>query len=830
MRPRRLFRLLSQRCVTRLALFAACAALAACEVAPASVDVGGTVLDLGPGLEGGMGTDGPTGLEGGALDLAIPDAAIVSQPVASAGQPRLATVKEASYLDGSGSTVPAGCSVAWAAGAAAPAGVTITGGTTLTPQVAAPQVGTYPMILTVTCPGKVVSDTTALFVLARPEASFPDKTFVYQESAVIGDDTTTSSQGRKYVYDAAKHPKVPTPVTEVWIDIKGGRFQMTKESAGKFYRWVPGAGANESHKYWAFVAENRYATVPILATRVTPATASSGAKLELSVPLSKAFGGAAPTYSVLPHPDNPGSVTVTAAGGGKFTLGGAKLTLTHRFYLVAHNSHYRSLPRLLTLPLPVKAKGLPDLGVIYEVYIKHFADSDGDGIGDLPGLTSKLKYLSDDLGITTLQLMPIFKTPGTVSWGYGPGDYAKVHPDYGTLADLSTLLKTAHGLGLKVLIDFPINHVGTSFQQAAAAMNKPSSPYSDWFHFRDKNSRWFPWDFRDDGSRAHFFARTTSGTISLNLAQPDARAAVIAAVVKLLDLDGDGKFDDGADGFRLDYVKGPSRDFWRTLNRACQKARPGVALVGEAWTGTPTLGVYLTEGGFNGVYDFPFYYAVRGALKNHDSSGLYWHYQEAKKYYGSDGLPVPFSSNHDVSRVVADLKGENSGLAHAAASVVITAPGNPQLQYGDEVGMLSQTSNAMDQKNGGSFPWGGGDKAQTKDPAGTSLTKPDTLATQKAKTYSLLSHHKALIKARKQLPALSDPRSFGYQYSEFTDKQIYAVVRQSAKSRALVLVNLSNNSKTVSFSEGSKSTQIYCQGYGCPKALGPYGTHIYQLP
>ena len=830
MRASRLFRLIRQRCVTRLALLVVWAALTACQAAPASVDVGGTVLDLGPSPEAGVGLDGPNAPDGTAPDGSVPDSAASSKPVASAGQPRLTTVKEGSYLDGSGSTVPTGCSVAWAAGATAPATVTITGGATLTPQVAAPMAGIFPMTLTVTCPGKTVSDSTALYVMGKPEASFPDKTFVYQEAAVAGDDTATSSQGRKYVYDPAKHPKVPGAVTEVWIDVKGGRYPMTKDGAGLFHRWVPGAGANESHKYWAFVAENRYATVPVLATRVTPATASSGAKLELSVPLSKAFGGAAPTYSVLPHPDNPGAVKVTSAGGGEFTVGGGKLSQTHRFYLVAENGHYRSLPRLLTLPLPVKAKGQPDLGVIYEVYVKHFADSDGDGIGDLPGLTSKLKYLVTDLGVTTIQLMPIFKTPGTVSWGYGPEDYAKVHPDYGTLADLGTLFKTAHGLGMKVLIDFPINHVGTSFQQAAAAMNKPSSPYSDWFYFRDKNSRWFSWDFRDDGSRAHYFARTTSGTISLNLAQPDARAAVIKAVVKLLDLDGDGKFDDGADGFRLDYVKGPSRDFWRVLNAACQKARPGVALVGEAWTGTSTLGVYLTEGGFNGIYDFPFYYAVRGALKNHDAGGLYWHYQEAKKYYGSDGLPVPFSSNHDVSRVVADLKGQNSGLAHAAASVVLTAPGNPQLQYGDELGMLAQTSNAMDQKNGGAFPWGGGDKAQTKDTAGASLSKPETLAIQKAKTFSLFGHHKALIKARKQLPGLSDPKSFGYQYSEFTDKQVYALVRQSAKSRALVLVNLSNSSKTVSFSESAKSTQIYCQGYGCPTTLGPYGTHIYQLP
>ena len=815
----------TQPAVTALALLA----LAGCGESPVSVDVG-ALGDAGAGPDLVAPPDGAPGAELGAWDGAAPDMALPKTPVASAGQPRFATAGQGAYLDGSGSVVPGGCKISWAAGAAAPGPVTFTGGDTMTPGVSAAKKGTYPLTITVTCPGKTVSDFTYLYVFDRPAASFSNTTFVYQEDAVSGDDTETSSQGRKYVYDPAKHPGVSGTVQEVWIDVKGQRLKMVKDSAGKFYRWVPGAGANETRKYLAFVGENRYATVPVIKTRVTAGTASAGATVTLSVPQSEAFGGETPTYSILPHPANPSALTIAPGGGGKFTLGGGKLSKEHRYYLVAQNSKYRSLPRLLTLPLPDKVAGLPDLGVIYEVYVKHFADSDGDGIGDLNGLTAKLDYLAGDLGVDTLQLMPIFKTPGTVSWGYGPGDYAQVHPDYGTMADLSKLLLAAHNKGLKVLIDFPINHVGSSFKQAAAAMSKPASPYSSWFYFQDKNSSWFAWDFRDDGSRAHYFARTTSGTISLNLAEPDARAAVTQAVVKLMDLNGDGRFDDGADGFRLDYVKGPSRDFWRQLNAACQKVRPGVALVGEAWTGTTTLGVYLREGGFNGVYDFPFYYAVRGALKSQDAGGLYWHYSEAKKYYASDGLPVPFASNHDVSRVVADLSGQNSGLAHAAASLVLTAPGNPQLQYGDELGMLSQSSSAMDQKNGGAFPWGGSDKAQTKDPAGATLNKPESLATQKAKPHSLFGHHKALLKARKQLAALSDPRSFGYQYGEFTDKQVHALVRQSGKSRALVLVNLGNSTKSVSFSERAKSTQIYCQGYGCPASLGPYGTHIYQLP
>ncbi len=823
MRLGAIHRLKKQLIVTAVALTMA---QSGCGGAPASTDVGATAHDFGGGgADAGVMPEAGVGADGGA-DLAAEDSGPpATKPKASAGQPRLATVNEARYLDGSGSAVPKGCTLSWSADP----GVTLTGGSSKAPRASATKAGRYSVTVTVKCAGQTLTDRTALLVYDKPLASYPDQTFFYYEGAVAGDDTETGSQGRKYLFVPSQHPNVKGAVKEVWIDVKGQRLKMT-QSGGSFYRWVPGAGSGEVHNYWAFVDKNRFARVPVLSTRLTPATASAGAQLQASVPLSAAFGGGSATYSLHPHPGNPAQVKVTAGGAGAFTIGAAKLSGTHRFYLVAQNAHYRSPPQLVTLPAPAKPAGLPKLGVIYEVYVKHFADSDGDGIGDLKGLTGKLSYLKNDLGIHTIQLMPIFKTPGTVSWGYAPGDFTKVHPDYGTMADLRALITKAHALKLKVLIDFPINHVHVSFKAAAAAKGQPSAPTSNWFHFFTNNTTWFGWDFRDTGSRSHFFARRTTGDIAFNLAQPDARAAVIKAVTRLLDLDGDGKTDDGADGFRLDYVKGPSRDFWRQLNAACRAVRPDVALVGEAWSGPKTLGIYLEEGGFNGVYDFPFHYAAKKALKKHDAGALYWHYTEAKQYYGSHGAPVPFVSNHDVSRVVASPKGADIGIAMAAASLTLTAPGNPQLQYGDELGMLSQTSTAMDAKNGGAFPWGGADPAQTKDPSGVKLTKPAELGKQLLNKYSVFGHHKALLAARKQLPALSDPGAFGYQYSEFTDKSTYAMVRQSGKSRALVVVNLGPTTKTVSFSELSKSTLVYRQGYGSGATLGSYGTHIYKLP
>ena len=137
--------------------------LAACDGAPASVDVG-ALGDSGPTPDGGPMPDGVAGAEAGSPDGASPDMAPAKKPAASAGEPRFATAGKGVYLDGSGSTAPTGCKVAWAAGSAAPGPVTFTGGTTLAPLASAAKAGTYPVTVTVTCPGETVSDNTALYV------------------------------------------------------------------------------------------------------------------------------------------------------------------------------------------------------------------------------------------------------------------------------------------------------------------------------------------------------------------------------------------------------------------------------------------------------------------------------------------------------------------------------------------------------------------------------------------------------------------------------------------------------------------------------------------
>ena len=130
--------------------------------------------------------------------------------------------------------------------------------------------------------------------------------------------------------------------------------------------------------------------------------------------------------------------------------------------------------------------------VFYEIFVRSFYDSDGDGVGDFQGLISKLDYLNDgdpetnnDLGITGIWLMPIF--PSTSYHGYDVIDYHSVNPDYGTMDDFYEFLEEAHKRGIKVILDFVINHTSIEHPWFKQARAEKESPYRDWYIWSEEN-------------------------------------------------------------------------------------------------------------------------------------------------------------------------------------------------------------------------------------------------------------------------------------------------------------------------------------------------------
>ncbi|MCX6100050.1 MAG: alpha-amylase family glycosyl hydrolase, partial [Candidatus Bipolaricaulota bacterium] len=191
----------------------------------------------------------------------------------------------------------------------------------------------------------------------------------------------------------------------------------------------------------------------------------------------------------------------------------------------------------------------------YEVFVRSFQDSNGDGKGDLAGLIERLDYLNDgdpattdDLGVTALWLMPIMESPSY--HGYDVIDYYKVESDYGSNADFQRLIQEAHERGIRVIVDLVLNHTSTQNPWFGASLNR-ASPYRSWYIWSDANPGYAgPWGEQVWYPRggAFYFGVFWSGMPDLNYRNPDVTS-------RMLDVARYWLADMGADGFRLDAVR-----------------------------------------------------------------------------------------------------------------------------------------------------------------------------------------------------------------------------------------------------------------------------------
>ncbi len=193
--------------------------------------------------------------------------------------------------------------------------------------------------------------------------------------------------------------------------------------------------------------------------------------------------------------------------------------------------------------------------VFYEVLVRSFKDSDGDGVGDLKGLTSKLDYLQW-LGVDCLWLPPFFQSP-LRDGGYDVSDYRAVQPEFGTLDDFRDLLKAAHQRGIRIITDFVMNHTSDQHAWFKASRADPEGPYGDYYVWADDDEK-YPdariifvdtetsnWTF-DPVRKQYYWHRFFSHQPDLNFDNPAVQDEIISALRFWLDM--------GIDGFRLDAV------------------------------------------------------------------------------------------------------------------------------------------------------------------------------------------------------------------------------------------------------------------------------------
>ena len=459
------------------------------------------------------------------------------------------------------------------------------------------------------------------------------------------------------------------------------------------------------------------------------------------------------------------------------------------------------LVALLTL-VPATAQearsGLPwwNDRVFYEIFVRSFYDSDGDGIGDLKGVIEKLDYLNDgdpattdDLGITGIWLMPIMASPSY--HGYDVTDYRTVNPDYGTNEDFTALMEAAHERGIAVIVDLVINHTSSEHPWFLASV-EGDAEYRDWYIWDDScptyrgpwgEQVWIP---RNDSC---YYAVFWEGMPDLNYENSDV-------MTEMSDIARYWVQDMGADGFRLDGLRHiieegeqqentPSTIAWaEQFHDVVQEAAPESLTVGEVWSSNITAARYVPDGA-DLVFEFDLATAMMQAAMLGRSPMI------APVQSGAYGLYPPnqyaaFLTNHDMNRAMNQLRTVEK--AKVAANLLLTQPGVPFIYYGEEIGMRGakpdefiRTPMQWESGIGGGF--------STATPWEPLQEDVDTVnvALQTDDPDSLLSHYRSLIQLRNEHPALAH----GDFVLVVTDaRSVYSFLRRSEDETLLVVLNL----------------------------------------
>ncbi|MEO1022731.1 MAG: alpha-amylase family glycosyl hydrolase, partial [Bacteroidota bacterium] len=338
--------------------------------------------------------------------------------------------------------------------------------------------------------------------------------------------------------------------------------------------------------------------------------------------------------------------------------------------------------------------------VFYEIFVRSFYDSDGDGIGDFNGMTEKLDYLNDgdpttttDLGITGIWLMPIHPSPSY--HGYDVTDYREVNPQYGTMDEFKAFLDAAHERGIAVIIDFVMNHSSSQhpwFQQSASG----NSFYRDFYRWSDTNPGYSgPWGQQvwHQRNSDYYYGLFWGGMPDINYDNEAVKDSIFSAATFWLE-------EVGVDGFRQDAVlyideddgnlknTQGTFDFWEEFNLHVKNINADAFNVGEAWEPTDIVLQYISNDRLDYAFEFDLAGSILNAVNSGTASSLI---SQMQKVY--DAYPFlqygTFLTNHDQNRVM-NVLGQDINKAKLAASLYLTLPGIPYLYYGEEVGMLGQ--------------------------------------------------------------------------------------------------------------------------------------------
>lgn len=486
--------------------------------------------------------------------------------------------------------------------------------------------------------------------------------------------------------------------------------------------------------------------------------------------------------------------------------------------------------------------------VFYEIFVRSFYDTNGDGIGDLNGVTAKLDYLKE-LGIGGIWLMPINSSPSY--HGYDTSDYYQINAEYGTIDDLKMLLDEAHKRDIKVIMDLVVNHSSTEHPWFKAAISDENSPYRNWYTIvnADKNVKadgatgGNPWHANGNSKYLGVF---WEGMPDFNFDEPKVREEMIAIGQYWLEL--------GLDGFRLDAAKhiygnfasteksadtqAKNKAWWQEFRAGMITVKPDVYLIGEVWDSLAVIAPYFDKA-FDSAFDFDLASRILGAASGERDADFAFSLGRAYGVYekSSNGtfVDAPFLSNHDQNRVMTALTG-NESHAKMAAAMLLTIPGTPYVYYGEELGMQGAKPDEFIREP---MLWysspAGGEGQTTWEPSRHNATSEAvSVEAQAAEEDSMLNHYRELIKWRNEEPALRDGGIAEFQLEPVNSK-LSVYIRVTQKERVLVVHNLSGDQQTTDlmtsetygeFSELAHSTSSRSSLVGSKLTLPAYSTVI----
>jgi alpha-amylase len=468
-----------------------------------------------------------------------------------------------------------------------------------------------------------------------------------------------------------------------------------------------------------------------------------------------------------------------------------------REFPAAYEWLFQDGPELPEQPGPSWTRG----AVCYEVFVRSFYDSNGDGIGDLNGLIQKLDYIQG-LGASCIWLMPVAASPSY--HGYDVSDYYRVEPAYGTNDDFKQLMAEAHRRGIKVLVDMVLNHSSSEHPYFQAALRDTASPYRGWYRFSPVSLGKGPW-----GAEAwhhsplrgeYYYGVFWSGMPDLNYETPAVREeAMKVATFWLREMD--------VDGFRLDAVpylleEGScltgcpgTHAFLRAYAAHVDSVKPGAYTVGEAWGNIATVLPYYPDQ-LTSYFGFELADSLLSVVRTGSAAGLLPGFLRLQ-----DTLPAyrwsPILSNHDGTRSMTVFGGDGA-RARVAATLLLTLPGLPFVYYGEEIGM---TGDKPDPRLRTPMQWRPGRGVGFTTGTAWEAPQPDSMtvsvAEEESDSGSLLNLYRRLIHLRRDNEALATGRLVPLSTSA---PHVAAYLRRAGSRAVLVVANLGEAAAHVSIS------------------------------